>query len=97
MRKAENTIASLMSKLKLGPSDITRDKPAAPHDRSDGTPSRGRGDPWNGDMYRGTTSPNAGPSPGLKNVVEPDDSKEYLGWLRPEAHLVPIKNYEVMN
>lgn len=103
VEKAESVIANLMSKLKLGPVDSSgdgagdgpRDKAAA-RDKSMGTPSRGRGDLWNGDMQRGA-SPNIGFSSGLKNVVEPDDNKEYLRKLRPESHLVPIKNHESMN
>lgn len=32
-----------------------------------------------------------------RNVVEPGDTKEYIGKLRPENHLVPQKTYENMN
>lgn len=95
VEKAESTIANLMSKLKINP-EPARDLSTGAQGRSSGTPTCSRGNPWQGDYYHDVSS-SPSPSPGHKNVIEPSDSKEYLGRLRPEAHLVPVKNYEAMN
>lgn len=97
VEKAENRIASLMAKLKIGQQESGSEGKlgAGMHDRNR-TPTRGRGDTWKGDYYYGDCA-SPSPVPGFKNVVESSDTKEYLGRLRPESHLVPVKNYEAMN
>lgn len=97
VEKAENRIAALMAKLKIDPLTSSGENHigAGAPDKNR-TPSRGRGDPCKGDYYHGDSS-SPSPPPGFKNVVEPNDTKEYLGRLRPEAHLVPVKIYEAMN
>lgn len=94
--KAEKNICSLMAKLQVK-------NPTSQGAYGDTTSlkSGGFSNPWP-DATKENVSPshrrgNRPVPPMLRAVVEEGDTKDYLGKLRPENHLVPIKSYESMN
>lgn len=103
---AEKKITGLMSQLNLGASKPRRKSclPATGHQ----VPATGLTSPRYG--LSGHSLHDISVSPGVSKTqlhsshmgfprapVEPGDTKDYIGKLRPENHLVPLKTYDNMN
>lgn len=88
---AEDEITSLMNQLSVRPKTSHFSGPSPPHSGIPHSPGKLRADgtPW--------THHDASGAFFDRLVVEHGDSKDYLGKMRPESHLVPPKHYEAMN
>lgn len=95
MQAAEDKITSLMSQLSVRPKSRY---PSGIHPA--GLPMSQAGVPRSpgsgGDSYAQWSNQDIG-AVFIRSVVEQGDSKEYLGKLCPEAHLIPSKHYESIN
>lgn len=95
VRAAEDKISSLMAQLSVKPK--TRQNSGAQPSHIAIPRSPGHSPPMLGESGSQWDNQDLGAAIFTRSVVEQGDSKEYLGKLRPESHLVPSKHYEAMN
>lgn len=96
VQAAEDEISNLMAQLSVRPKSRSVSGPNANlHHNMQRSPSQSHTGPGDGGTQWGNQDGNGALF--IRSVVEQGDSKDYLGKLRPEVHLVPPKHYEAMN